>query len=71
MHYRIYILNRRFQVLKAINLQAADDVSALERGIVLSKANIVEVWQESRLIARIALGGEAIPDRVHPTHQAA
>ena len=71
MHYRIYILNRRFQVLKGINLQAADDVSALEQGIALSKANIVEVWQESRLIARIGLGGEAIPDRAHPTHQAA
>lgn len=71
MHYRIYVLNRRFQVLKGINLQAADDVSALERGIALSKANIVEVWQESRLIARIGLGGEAIPDRAYPTHQAA
>ena len=63
MNYRIYILDRRLRAVAGHNFDARDDVAALERGIFLGEKGLIEVWQKSRLGARIGMDGEAIPDR--------
>jgi hypothetical protein len=63
MHYRIYVLDCRLQILEGHDFAAPDDITALDQGMSLSAANPVEIWEHSRLVARIGMTGEAIPDR--------
>lgn len=63
MHYRIYILDRRHQILEGHDFMARDDITALDQGMSLSAASPVEIWHKHRLVARIGMTGEAIPDR--------
>lgn len=63
MHYRIYILDCRHQILEGHDFVARDDITALDKGMALSAANPVEIWHKHRLVARIGTTGEAIPDR--------
>ena len=63
MHYRLYVLDYRFQILEGHDFTARDDISALDRGVFLSATNPVEIWEKSRLVARIGMGGEAIAHR--------
>ena len=64
MHYRIYVLDWRLQILEGHDFTARDDITALDKGMSLSAANPVEIWQKRRLVARIGMAGEAIPDRM-------
>jgi len=65
MQYRIYVLDFRFQIMEAHDFTARDDITALDRGMFLSASNPVEIWEKSRLVARIGMAGEAIPDRAY------
>ena len=65
MHYRIYILDCRHQILEGHDFMARDDITALDRGLTLSAANPVEIWENRRLVARIGMAGEALADRPH------
>ena len=63
MHYRIYVLDCRLQILEGHDFVARDDITALDRGMSFSAANPVEIWEKRRLVARIGMTGEAIPGR--------
>lgn len=63
MHYRIYVLDYSFQIIEGHDFVARDDITALDRGVALSTTNPVEIWEQSRLVARIGMAGEAIPER--------
>jgi hypothetical protein len=63
MQYRLYVLDYGFQIIESHDFAARDDISALERGMFLSATNPVEIWEKSRLVARIGMAGEAIAHR--------
>lgn len=65
MQYRIYVLDNRLQIIEGHNFAAPDDITALDKGMSLSAANPVEIWEKHRLVARIGMTGEAIPDRAY------
>ena len=63
MHYRIYVLDHRLQILESHDVMARNDLTALDRGMSFSAANPVEIWEKRRLVARIGMAGEAVPGR--------
>jgi hypothetical protein len=65
MNYRIYVLDYRFQIMEAHDFVASNDISALDKGISLSAADPVEIWERDRLVSRIRMADEAVADRPH------
>lgn len=62
MHqYKIYVLNWENHIQKRHDLEARDDVSALEKAKTLALIDTVEIWESARLIARVGKNGEAVP----------
>jgi len=60
MHfYKIHILDQRGSITLAYDFEGPDDLSALDESKKHSDRNSVEIWQKSRLVARIDQGGEA------------
>jgi hypothetical protein len=57
--YKIYIVNDKNHISLAHDFEGPDDLSALDKANTFTEAHIVEVWQQTRLVARIAKGGEA------------
>lgn len=58
MHYHVYVLDYRLHITETYDCEARNDLAALSKAIALSSVNPVEVWQESRLVARIGMDGE-------------
>lgn len=60
MHeYKIYLLDGHNHILSARGFEGPDDLSALDKASTFTHADVVEIWQRTRLVARIAKGGEA------------
>ena len=59
MHYKIYVVDGRNHISLAHDFEGPDDQSALEKAHTFSYADAVEIWQRTRLVARIARGDEA------------
>ena len=60
MHdYKIYILDQTGHIILAYDFEGPDDLSALDESKKHSDKSSVEIWQQSRLVARIGQGGEA------------
>ena len=54
--YRICALDEAGRVSRSLNFDCRDDLLALAEGERLSNANAVEVWEGSRLVARVKHG---------------
>ncbi len=61
MHrYRICSLDVQGQIFDAFELACRDDLDALAEGERLSDKSAVEVWDGSRLVARVKPGNAAL-----------
>jgi hypothetical protein len=54
--YSIYLLDERGRVSLAFDFHGIDDLAALDESGKHSDKNAVEIWQRSRLVARIDQG---------------
>ena len=60
MHrYKIYVIDARNHITNAHDFEGIDDLSAFDKANKLRHADAAEVWQSTRLVARIQKGGEA------------
>lgn len=59
LHYKIYILDRNHRIVLAYDFQGRDDVAALEESRKHSDKSAIEIWEKSRLVAKIGQGGKA------------
>ena len=57
--YKIYIVDGKNRISFAYDFEGPDDLSALDKAYTFTHAHAVEVWQQTRLVARVAKGGEA------------
>ena len=57
--YEIHLLNAQNRIQRRQNLSARDDVTALEEAQKPGHTGPVEVWENTRLVARIGVHGEA------------
>lgn len=55
-HYRLYFLNGRSQILKAMDLECRDDEEALTTIAEHRRKHHLELWQGRRLIGRFPKG---------------
>ena len=51
--YRIFLLDSQGHIYLSHEVQCRDDLAALAEGEKLSSKSAVEVWDESRLVARV------------------
>ena len=56
--YRVYLLNSENHIRGAQNLTAPDESAALRAAFKIAAGGAAEVWQSTRLIARIDRSGE-------------
>ena len=62
MHqYKIYELNGQNHIQKRYDLDAPDDVTALESARQIARVATFEIWESARFIARLGKDGEALP----------
>ena len=59
-YYKIYILDLNRRIRLAYDFHGADDASALEESKKHSGESAIEIWEQSRLVARIERGGDAV-----------
>lgn len=57
--YRIYVLDPMGRIRLGYDFQGRDDLSALDESKKYSRKGGIEIWQHSRLVARIGQGAEA------------
>jgi hypothetical protein len=57
--YKIYVIDVRNHITNAHDFEGIDDLSAFDKANNLRQADAAEVWQSTRLVARIQKGGEA------------
>lgn len=57
--YRIYLLDQTGHIHLGYDFQGGDDLSALVESKKYSRNSGIEIWQRSRLVARIGQGAEA------------
>lgn len=57
--YRIYVFDARNDIRNAYDFVGPDDLSALDKANLLRRSNPAEVWQATRLVARITKNGDA------------
>ncbi|MDT7810227.1 MAG: hypothetical protein QOJ42_143 [Acidobacteriaceae bacterium] len=55
-YYRAYIIGQDGHFIEAINLDCTDDTAAVESVKRLVKDYDVEVWQEDRMVTKLAAG---------------
>jgi hypothetical protein len=53
-YYRAYIIGRDGQFIEAVSLDCADDPGAVESAKQLVNGHDIEVWQQDRLVTRLA-----------------
>lgn len=54
--YRLYFMSADDHVLRAQDLECADDAAALEAARVLDHAAVIEIWCGKRLVGRVRVG---------------
>lgn len=57
--YKLYVLDSERRIKLAYDFHGADDAAALEESKKHSGEGAIEIWEKSRLVARIERGGEA------------
>lgn len=58
-HYRIYLIDGGNHFARAHDFEGPDDLSALDEANLLRQSQAAEIWESSRLVARITSQGEA------------
>ena len=58
-HYRIYLIDDHNHFARALDFEGPDDLSALDTANLLRQSQAAEIWQSTRLVARITCAGEA------------
>lgn len=58
--YKIYILDQHDHIAAAYDFAAHDDDSVLVESKKYSNNYAVEIWEQTRRVARVAVGGEAL-----------
>ena len=56
--YKIYIVDGSNRITRAFDYEGIDDLAALEKAKSYTLADAVEVWQQTRLVVRVAKGGD-------------
>jgi hypothetical protein len=64
-HYRIYSLDDQGRISFAHETQCPDDLAALSEGEKLSDHGAVEVWEGSRLVARVKAENAPLNSKDH------
>ena len=60
MHrYRIYLLDSHNLIANAYDFEGADDLSALDKANQIRESQAAEIWDRTRVVARIDRDGEA------------
>jgi hypothetical protein len=54
-YYRVYLIGRDGHFIEAINLDCANDAAAIESAKQLINGHDVEVWQQDRLVTKLAV----------------
>ena len=54
--YRLYFLSADDHVLRAEDIQSADDAAALDAARILGHAAVIEIWCGTRLVGRVRPG---------------
>ncbi len=57
MHYRIYCIEDDNTVISGKNFDAKDDIAAFAKSRELCGQNEIEVWQNTRFVARLSKDG--------------
>ena len=67
-YYRLYRINDLNHIVSVIECEAADDLTALDEARNYCGNCEVEIWERSRLVARLAKDGSASkePDSQSP-----
>jgi hypothetical protein len=55
-YYRAYIIGQDGHFIEAINLDCTDDTAAVESAKQLISGHDIEVWQEDRMVTKLAAG---------------
>ena len=55
--YRIYLLDHDGKIARSFELEVGDDPSALEHADAIRRADTVEIWEHTRLVARLGTPG--------------
>lgn len=56
--YRLYLLDARGRITRAVEFACEGDVEALQRGAILSQGQPAELWQRARKIGQVAATAE-------------
>ena len=60
MHqYRIYLIDNDDHFASEVEFEGPDDLSALDKANLLRQSQAAEIWEFTRLVARITSQGEA------------
>ncbi|MDO9486749.1 MAG: hypothetical protein Q7J32_00105 [Sphingomonadaceae bacterium] len=51
--YRLYFLNEGDRIIRAEDLDCADDDAAVAAALALDHAAVVEIWNRQRLVTRV------------------
>jgi len=54
--YRLYFMSADDHVLRAQDIECADDAAALEAARILDHAAVIEIWCGKRLVGRVTAG---------------
>ena len=58
-HYRIYLIDKTNHFAQALDFEGPDDLSALDKANLMRQCQPAEIWESTRLVARITSTGEA------------
>jgi hypothetical protein len=58
-HYRIYLIDDGNRCARALDFEGPDDLSALDKANLFRQSQAAEIWESTRLVARITCAGEA------------
>lgn len=59
-HYTLSLI-RDGEAIRQVNRECGDDLDALDAALLLCRDHVVEVYAESRFVARIEAGEEPLP----------
>jgi len=61
-HYTLSLI-RDGEAIRQVNRECGDDLDALDAALLLCRDHVVEVYAESRFVARIEAGEEPLPSK--------
>ena len=53
--YRLYLLDHRGRIMRAVDIACADDAVALDRAAAVARGQPAELWDRARMVGRIGV----------------